>query len=210
MKTLIAILTLTFLTLSCKDSGNSVATENQQISEQDSLTNKQESKSRPVIGLIYETQDLKLYGDTTIDKDKISYASIKFEPYIGFDDFKVTEVDNRKYADLDLKSNKDANNFQARLREGYSADTANFAGHYTFVYWGCGSPCQSSLLIDRKTGKIYDSPGASLGYDFRADSRMLIVNPPDTSGFYQDCSYCKPIIYIFDEQTKTFKEKERK
>jgi hypothetical protein len=208
MKTTIAILTLTFLTLSCKDNEKSVTTENQQIDEQDSLTNTQTKKSRPTIDLIQETENLKLYGDTTIDKGTISYASLKFEPYIGFDDFKVTKVDNKKYAELVLKSNKDANNFRTRIREGYSADTANFAGHYTFVYWGCGSPCQSSLLIDRKTGKIYDSPGASLGYDFRVDSKMLIVNPPDSSGFYDDCFYCKPIIYVFDEQTKTFNERQ--
>ena len=210
MKTTIAILTLTFLTLSCNDKGKSVTTENQQTFEQDSLTNTQNNKSRPIIDLIHETENLKLYGDTTIDKDKISYASIKFEPYIGFDDFKVTKVDNKKYAELDLKSNEMASSYRTRLREGYKADTANFAGHYTFVYFGCGSPCQGSLVIDRKTGKVYDSPSASLGYDFRADSRMLIVNPPDTSGFYDDCFYCKPIIYIFDEQTKKFNERQRR
>jgi hypothetical protein len=174
------------------------------------LTNTQTKKSRPTIDLIYETESLKLYGDTTIDKDKISYASLKFEPYIGFEDFKVTKIDNRRYADLDLKSNEIAYSYRTRLREGYKADTANFAGHYTFVYFGCGSPCQGSLLIDRRTGKIYDSPSASLGYAFRIDSKMLIVNPPDTSGFYDDCFYCKPIIYIFDEQTKTFKERQRR
>lgn len=209
MKTVIAILTLTILTLSCKDNGKSVTTE-KQIIEQDSLTKTQIKNSRPTIDVIHETENLKLYGDTTIDKDKISYASIKFEPYISFDDFKVNSVDHKKYADLDLKSNKDANNFRTRLKEGYSSDRSNFAGHYTFVYWGCGSPCQSSLLIDRQTGKIYDSPGASLGYDFQVDSKMLIVNPPDTIGFYDDCFYCKPIIYIFDEQTKTFNERKRK
>ena len=210
MKITIAILTLTVLTFSCKDNGRTVKIENAQIIEQESLTITQLQKTRLTIDLIHETENLKLYGDTTIDKDKISFASIKFEPYISFGDFKVSSVDHKKYADLDLKSNKDASSFQTRLKEGYSSDTANFAGHYSFVYWGCGSPCQSSLVIDRKTGKIYDSPGASLGYDFRVDSKMLIVNPPDTSGFYDDCIYCKPIIYIFDEQTKTFNERQRK
>jgi hypothetical protein len=210
MKTVIAILTLTVLTLSCNDNGKTGRTENTQITEQDSLTLTLPQKTRPTIDLIHETENLKLYGDTTIDKDKISYASIKFEPYISFDDFKVTKVDNKKYAELDLKSNEMASSYRTRLREGYKADTANFAGHYTFVYFGCGSPCQGSLVIDRKTGKVYDSPSASLGYDFRADSRMLIVNPPDTSGFYDDCFYCKPTIYIFDEQTKKFNERQRR
>jgi len=210
LKTTIIILTITSLTLSCKNNTKTVTNENKQIIEQESLTITQFQKTRPTIDLIHETENLKLYGDTTIDKDKISYASIKFEPYISFDDFKVNSVEHKKYADLDLKSNKDANKFKTRLSEGYSSDSANFAGHYTFVYWGCGSPCQSSLLIGRRTGKIYDSPGASLGYDFRVESKMLIVNPPNTNGFYDDCFYCKPIIYIFDEQTKTFKKRQRK
>lgn len=209
MKTEISILTLILLMLSCQDNGKSVANDNKQIiEEQDSLANAQAKKSQPTIDLIHETENVKLYGDPSIDKDKISYASLRFEPYIGFGDFKVDAVDNKKYAALDFKSNKGAANFQTRIREGYSADTANFAGHYSFVYWGCGSPCLNSVLIDRKTGKIYDSPGASLGYEFHVDSRMLITNPPDTSGFYEDCFYCKPIIYIFDEQTKTFNERQ--
>lgn len=210
MKTEIAILTLIFLILSCKDNGKIMPTKNEQIIEQDSMDLMQKQKTQPTIGIIHETENLRLYGDTTIDKDKITYASIKFEPYIGFDDFKVKAVDHKKYADLDLKSNKIANNYRTRLREGFNADTANFAGHYTFVYFGCGSPCQGSLVVDRKTGKVYDSPSASFGYDFRADSRMLIVNPPDTSGFYDDCVYCKPIIYIFDDQTKTFNKRQRR
>lgn len=208
----LAILTLFFgvLTLSCNDKAQIPTSENRKNVEQDSLLKVQNKKNRPTIDLIHETENFKLYGDTAIERDKISYASLRFEPYIGFDDFKVTKVDNKKYAELDLKSNGMARNYRTRLREGYKADSANFAGHYTFVFFGCGSPCQGSLVIDRKTGKVYDSPSASLGYDFRANSRMLIVNPPDTSGFYDDCFYCKPIIYIFDEQTKTFNERQRK
>lgn len=194
-------------TLSCKDKGKSVETNEIKNIEQNT-DGSQTQKYQPTIDIIHETENIKVYGDTTIDKDKISYGTIKFEPYIGFDDFKVDKVDNKKYAALDLKSNNGANNFRTRLKEEYSSDKANFAGHYSFVHWGCGSPCHSSLLIDRKTGKIYDSPLASLGYDFRVDSRMLIVNPPDTNGFYDDCLYCKPIIYVFDEQTKTFKERQ--
>jgi hypothetical protein len=204
MKTVITILTLSILVFSCKDNRRNTS---------DSTKNETEDTQiavRPVFGLIYESENIRIYGDTTIQKDKITYSSLIFEPFISFDDYKVTRIDHKRHAELDLKSNKFASNFRTRLREGYGADTANFAGHYTFVDWGCGCPCQSSLLIDRQTGKIYDSPGASLGYDFRVDSRMLIVNPPDTSGFYDDCFYCKPIIYIFDEQTKTFNERQPK
>ncbi len=193
MKRVFYILTLSILTLSCRENRKSVTVEKYQNDEADSLTNPQSKKARP-----------------SIDKDTIASSLIKFEPHVGFNDFKVSSIDHKKYADLDLQSNREAVHFRTQLQEGYQAKKANFAGHYTFVDWGCGSPCQSSLLIDRTTGRIYDSPTASLGYEFRIDSRMLIVNPPDSTGFYEDCYYCKPIIYIFDEQTKTFNERPRR
>jgi hypothetical protein len=202
MNTLTAILTLSILILSLKEHRESISYP---MIKQGFLISDQTKTARPTIDLMQETVWLR---DTTIYKRKTSSSSIKFEPSIGFDDFKVAFVDNKKYADIDHKSNKNANKFRTIVREAYRADKANFGGHYTFVYWGCGSSCQSSFLVDRKTGKIYDSPGASLGYDFRADSKMLIVNPPDSNGFYDDCTYCKPVIYLFDDQSKTFKKKE--
>lgn len=212
MKSLIkkacVILIFTSLTFACKDATKSVTRNEKQIAESDSVMIMEASKPQRKIDIIYETENLQLYGDTTIDKDKIFYALLKFEPYIGFDDFQVEKIDHNKYADLDLKSNKNANNFRTTLREGFSSDTANFAGHYSFISWGCGSPCQNSLVIDRKTGKIYDSPGASLGYEFRVNSKLLIVNPPDESGFYHNCAYCKPEVYIFEEQSKKFIKRE--
>ncbi len=179
LKTVIYILTISILTLSCSNNSENAKT---------TVSNADSSK---VIN----------------DKEKISSVSLKFEPYISFGDFKVTNIDNKRKAKLDLSSNISASNFRTRLMEAYEADTSNFSGHYTFVHWGCGSTCQSSLLIDRQTGKIYDSPGASLGYEYHVESRMLLANPPDTSGHYDDCFYCKPIIYLFDEETNTFIEK---
>ncbi|WP_133159363.1 hypothetical protein [Solitalea longa] len=208
MKNIVYALTFLILGNSCYDkqkTKDTAAKDSISISIRPrSDLNKTSPKT--INGVIYETENVRLYGDSTIDRSKISHAYLKFELYIGFEDFPVDKIDHEKYANLDLKSNNEANNFRTNLREGYRADTANFAGHYSFVFWGCGSPCQSSLLIDRKTGKIYDSPSASVGYDFKVSSRMLIVNPPDTSGFYFDCSHCKPIIYLFDEKTKTFRE----
>lgn len=171
-------------------------------------TNRKNEKSR--IDVIYESDNIIITGDSTTGRNKILNASLKFEPYISFDDFKVINIDNKSKAKLDFTSNKGASNFITKLTEAYEGDTSNFAGHYTFVSWGCGSPCQSSLLIDRQTGKIYDSPGASLDYEYRRNSRMPLVNPPDTIGFYNDCFYCKPIIYVFDERTKSFAEKKSK
>jgi hypothetical protein len=161
---------------------------------------------RPQAGLILSTDNIKILGDTTIERKKIYLTSIKFEPYISFEDFQVDEINTVK-AELDFTLNKDAYRFRTIIREAYKADTVNFAGHYTFVWWGCGSPCQDGVIVDRRTGKIYDAPSASLGYDFKQNSRMLIVNPPDSTGFYHDNSvYGKPAIYVLDEKTSEFVE----
>ena len=214
IRPLITVLALTVLTFSCNDnrkniSHNATTADSSNIQTKDSFTKKM-TTIKTTTGIIYQTENVRLHGDTTIEKEKISYSSLRFEPYIAFEDFKVTRIDNKRHAPINLESNKYANNFRTRLRDAYAADTANFGGHYTFVTWGCGASCQSSMLIDRQTGKIYESPEASCGYEFRVNSRMLIVNPPDTSGFYDDIFDYKPAIYIFYEQTKTFNERQPK
>lgn len=156
--------------------------------------------------IIYETGNVRLYGDSTIEVKKISHAYIRYAPDLSFDNFLVDTVVYGKYSDIDLKSNDRAPNYRTVLRKGYDSDSANFAGHYTFVSFGCGSTCLTSFIIDRRNGKVYTSPGAETGYEFRVDSRMLLVNPPDSDGYYFDCSYCKPIAYVFNERTKTFEK----
>ena len=157
-------------------------------------------------GLIFVNDNVHIFGDTTIDKEKIHSASIKFEPYISFDDFMVDNVEVWKKP-LDFSTNKEAYQFRTTIKDAYNTGYSNFAGHYTFVSWGCGSPCQQAAIVDHRTGYIYNAPAAALGYDFRADSRMLIVNRPDSLGFYLDCVYCKPAIYVWDESSKKFIEK---
>lgn len=156
--------------------------------------------------IIYETDNIRLYGDSTIDVRKISHAQIRYAPGLTFDNFPADTVVHGKYSDIDLRSNDWASNYRTALRKAYDSDSANFAGHYTFVSFGCGSTCLTSFIIDRRNGKVYNSPSAETGYEFRVDSRMLLVNPPDSEGYYFDCSYCKPIAYIFNEQTKTFEK----
>lgn len=67
--------------------------------------------------------------------------------------------------------------FRTRLREGAESEGINYGGKYTLVFWGCGSPCQSGAIIDRSTGSMIWLPTASLGYEFKADSTLLVVNP---------------------------------
>ena len=149
------------------------------------------------------------YAQETLAKKEQEKANlIKFEPHISFSDFKVN-VEKIK-AKPNLNSHELGRKFRSVIREEYENIESLFAGHYTLASWGCGSPCQMSVLIDRRTGKIYDSPTASVGYKFQKDSRMLILNPPDSlSYYYKDCPYCKPEIYILNEKTKKFELKKQ-
>jgi hypothetical protein len=147
------------------------------------------------------------YDTSTSRKSKTEEVTdlIKFEPHISFSDFKV-DVENAN-AKPDLNSHKLGQKFRSAISEEYKNDKSLFAGHYSLAYWGCGSPCQMSVIVDKRNGKIYDSPTASLGYKFQKNSRMLIVNPPDSLGYYyKDCAYCKPEIYILNEATKKFEK----
>lgn len=159
---------------------------------------------RDIDTVIYKPSYISINGSASVDKDKISEVYIKFEPYISFADFKVKNIYKGKKAQLNLNSHVDGTRFRTRLKQAYEKGVVNFAGHYCFVAWGCGSPCQQSMLIDLKTGKIYEAPTATLGFAIRKDSRMIVVNPPDSTGFYKNCRFCHPEIWIFNESRKEF------
>lgn len=193
------------LFLSCTDKNNKIAISEIKTDTTKSYQNKE--KAKPVFDTILNEGSVIIYGDTTIQKDKIREVLIKFEPYIAFDDYKVN-VENVK-AKLQLNSHKLGKQFRTAIRECYNNSENLFAGHYTLATWGCGSPCQMNVLIDRRTGKIYDAPDSSVGSEYKKDSRMLIINPPEEENYYyNDCIFCKPEIYILDEKTKKFEKKE--
>ncbi|MBL4904606.1 MAG: hypothetical protein JKZ00_00955 [Flavobacteriaceae bacterium] len=75
----------------------------------------------------------------------------------------------------DFTSNPEAKMFITRIKEGCKSGV-NFAGHYTLIYWGCGTACQSGVIVDRKTGVIYDGYMSSLGSEFYKESAFIIFN----------------------------------
>ena len=52
----------------------------------------------------------------------------------------------------------------------------NFAGHYAIATMGCGSPCQTSVIIDLKNGRISHAIGTCTGMDFRCNSRLVVID----------------------------------
>lgn len=77
-----------------------------------------------------------------------------------------------------------------------------FAGRYVFLRRGCGIQCQTGLLVDVKTGQAVDDvpEAAVVDYDWRADSRLIIVNPYDPSLKKDDFSFLETTDYfVWDE-----------
>lgn len=205
MKKRSSILVIFFLFFSCKEKNKNLITTEIKFDSINSI--QKDKKTAPVFDTLYNEGSVIIYGDTTIQKDKITEILVKFEPFISFDDYKA-EVENIK-AKLDLNSHELGKEYRTAIRESYDNPENLFAGHYTFASWGCGSPCQMNVIIDRRTGKIYDAPDSTVGSEFRKDSRMLIINPPEEKNYYyNNCSFCKPEIYILNETTKVFEKKE--
>jgi hypothetical protein len=67
--------------------------------------------------------------------------------------------------------------FRTRLREG-GKQPADFAGHYKFAIWGCGSNCASGAIIDLVMGQVFEPPphlpvvGDFGGHDGRFRDRL--------------------------------------
>jgi len=83
-----------------------------------------------------------------------------------------------KPAAVNFASHKDARAFRTRLREA-APKGPNFAGHMTVTLWGCGTSCQTVVLIDARNGRVHFGPTASAGAKHRLDSRLLVVNSPE-------------------------------
>ncbi|WP_338790725.1 hypothetical protein [Bernardetia sp. MNP-M8] len=195
----IALFLLVCFIVSCQTENNSSVIEND--SKDSVIVSNEKLKPKKnkweVSGVIYKSDDFEIVGDTTIDKDKIYFHKLKFNPFIWFEDFEVSKKYKANQAAINYKSNLIARQYKTMLTQGYKSEGTNFAGHYSLITWGCGAPCVHGAIVDVIDGNVYDLPHSSIGYDFRKNSRMLIVNPTDSSGFY---SHFEPAIFIWNEK----------
>lgn len=99
-----------------------------------------------------------------------------------------------KKASLKLERGTFSWSFRTRIREAYEGQP-NFAGYYIVVQWGCGTECQMGAIINLKTGKVTEIPHSTLGIDYRADSRLFMVNP------FWDEYRVNPEWYVSDPTT---------
>lgn len=66
-------------------------------------------------------------------------------------------------------------------RDGLTAELNQvFGGHYIIQTVGCGTYCQTGVVVDLHTGMLVSQlPAAWYGYSWRPDSNLLILNPQD-------------------------------
>jgi len=137
-------------------------------------------------------------------------VSIASQSDPAYDVFPSREEPGRMVKDVDLKSHPEARRFRTRLCEAIG-QKPDFAGYYKVVTWGCGTMCQTTALIDARDGKVYFAPFTSLiGVEHRANSRLLVENPPaEVKTYVKDSGERKPkwletIYWQWDEDQKSF------
>lgn len=61
------------------------------------------------------------------------------------------------------------------------SDGPNFAGHFNFIKWGCGTSCINYVIVDANSGKIIFQKHnvENLNPSFDIKSRLLVFNPKD-------------------------------
>lgn len=81
--------------------------------------------------------------------------------------------------------------FRTNLREA-AKEPPDFAGHYRFTEWGCGTHCAGGAVVDLQTGNVFPLPLAGNGtgesywiycgslfngggVEHRLDSRLMII-----------------------------------
>jgi hypothetical protein len=120
-----------------------------------------------------------------------------------FEDYPVREVYKGRPARVRLDSLK-ARMFRTMLREG-ARTGPNFAGHYTFVLWGCGTGCAQTAVVDARTGRVYFVPvefsdiidiedETARKRVFRLDSKLLVI----TKSHYDMEHTFTAFYYIFE------------
>jgi ankyrin repeat protein len=120
-----------------------------------------------------------------------------------FTDFPVAQVYKGVPQPVDLRSNPGAPSYRTRLREG-ARKGPNFAGHYTVVGWGCGSNCESTMIVDALTGRVYDGFGDERGAEFKPNSRLVIADPasPGSNANPGDPTWGLPVrYYVWEGRT---------
>ncbi|MDP6037518.1 MAG: hypothetical protein QGG64_03135 [Candidatus Latescibacteria bacterium] len=98
-----------------------------------------------------------------------------------FENFEIPhyKIYKDKPRPVNLVSHPRAIRFKDRLIAGAKTGP-NFAGDQTIMRWPCGDECQQLAVVDARSGNVIFAPFVThLGFRFRLNSKLLIVNPPE-------------------------------
>lgn len=114
-------------------------------------------------------------------------------PVPRFEDYPVVERFDGAPVPVDLSSSPRARTFRTRLRTG-AAHGPNFAGHYTVVTWRAGTPYGAMLaIVDARNGHVVFGPDMMFGAEYRLESQLLILDPPDQVRHYFEADSTDPL-----------------
>jgi len=166
-----------------------------------------------------EQKEIQSKGDTLFSNEYVSFFGdlenepeifIKFNQRYKFEDFPI-DIFEGELSKPDFSTDIDAKRFVTRITEG-SKSRPNFAGKLNFINWGCGTNCQSGVILNSETGEIFDGIVTSWDFKSKPNSKLLIAE----YGFFEDkenewlpfCSYCISKYYVWDfEKNKLIKLK---
>ncbi len=154
------------------------------------VVNENEIHNFPTFEILIRYRNDVIIGEN-IDFDNVKIYR-KYQPKTSFRDFPV-DIYKGELADPDFSTNPSSKRFITRIKNECTKGI-NFAGKYTLVSWGCGSSCQSGVVIDRITGKIFGGYRTSFGSEFRRDSRLIIKNYgaiDSKTNLIELCAYCE-------------------
>lgn len=128
--------------------------------------------------------------------DLFNRYRITVEEYQNSGQYNIGDMYRGRLAPLDVSSHSDARTYRSAISNALQ-DEVNFAGKYTVVTVGCGTSCQLHFVVDRESGKVLDKLQGSTGASFAPNSRLFILNAPDSAINYAECQDCEPQAYEF-------------
>lgn len=112
-------------------------------------------------------------------RERESAAAVACRDLPVFEDYPAGPAHAGVPAVVDFTSEPAAREFLTAITAA-QAGGPNFAGHYAVASWACGTSCQQNAVVDAASGRIVAfNVGSEYGVDYRLDSRLLVVNPPE-------------------------------
>lgn len=91
--------------------------------------------------------------------------------------------------------------YRTTIREA-AAEGVNFAGHYAVAKWGCGTGCVGFVIVDLRTGKVFDPSTEDIGYHYPSSDAAPLWTCFDDILVYSKTSRLFVIEGCMNENTK--------